>query len=75
MTDTARLKKAIEESGLKMTFIADRLGISRQALGMKIAGLTEFKASEIVIMRSILGLSPQDADQIFLVDHAKGETL
>jgi putative transcriptional regulator len=66
MTDTARLKDIIAKSGLKKTFIADKLGISYQGYCNKENGKSEFLQSEIVTMKSILNLSNKDISEIFL---------
>lgn len=60
-----RLKKAIEESGLPISFIAKKLSITREGLYKKINGDTEFKASEIVNISGILQLSTKERDAIF----------
>lgn len=56
MTNTELLEQLIRESGLKMSYIAERLGISRQALHKKIKGIVHFNAPEIKIMCELLGL-------------------
>ena len=60
-----RLKKAIEKSGLPISFIAKKLSITREGLYKKINGDTEFKASEIVNISDILHLSIEERDAIF----------
>lgn len=57
MTNTALLEKLIEKSGLKLSFIADKLSISRQALYKKIKGLAHFTGPEIKIMCELLKLN------------------
>lgn len=47
MTNTNLLKQVIEESGLKIGFIASFVGISRQLLWKKINNLTPFNQYEI----------------------------
>ena len=47
MTNTKLLKKTIDESGLKIGFIADCVGISRQLLWRKINNLSSFNQYEI----------------------------
>lgn len=47
MTNTELLKEKIEQSGLKIGFIADFIGISRQLLWKKINNLTPFNQYEI----------------------------
>ena len=56
MTNTTLLVQLIRESGLKLSFIAEKLGISRQALHRKIKGLVQFVGPEIKIMCELLHL-------------------
>ncbi len=56
MTNTVLLKQLIKASGLKLSFIAEKLGISRQALSKKINGLVQFTGPEIKIMCELLKL-------------------
>ena len=56
MTNTALLEKLINDSGLKLSFIAQKLGITRQALYKKIKGLVQFTGREIKIMCDLLNL-------------------
>ena len=65
MTDTEKLNDAILESGIKITAIANKLGISREGFYKKLNNETEFKASEISAMQRILGLTNKKRDEIF----------
>lgn len=65
MTDTVALKDAIKNSGMSVTYIANILGITRGALYKKLDNITEFKASEIVLLKKILNLSDKERDDIF----------
>lgn len=65
MTNTELLKEAIENSGMSITFIANKIGISREGFYKKMNNLTEFKASEIMALTEILGLSKEERDRIF----------
>lgn len=56
MTNTTLLKELIKNSGLRMSFIAEKLGISRTALYKKIEGLVQFSGPEIKIMCELLHL-------------------
>lgn len=56
VTDTLLLKKKIEESGYKLSFIAQKLGISRYALAMKIDNKTEFLPSQINTLCKLLNI-------------------
>lgn len=66
MTQTEKLRELIMDSGLKIGYIADKMGISRQTLAMKIENLTEFKPSEIAQLCEMLGIdSLEDKEDIF----------
>lgn len=56
MTNTALLEKLIKDSGLKLSFIAEKLGMSRQALHRKIKGLVQFTGPEIKALCELLNL-------------------
>ena len=62
------LYKVIENSGLKLTFIARALKLSREGFYKKLNNQTEFKASEIVKMQEILNLSNEQRDKIFFAN-------
>lgn len=57
MTNTTLLEQLIKDSGLKLSFIAQKLGISRTALYKKINGLVQFTGPEIKIMCELLNLT------------------
>ena len=50
---------------MSVTYIANILGITRGALYKKLDNITEFKASEIVLLKKILNLSDKERDDIF----------
>ena len=54
MTNTEELLRIIRESGLKLGFIAEKLGLSRFGFSKKINNETEFKASEIDALCELL---------------------
>jgi hypothetical protein len=57
MTNTEMLKLAIDESGLKIGFIAEFVGISRQTLWNKVNNSTPFNQYEIEKMCTILRIT------------------
>jgi len=63
------LRKKIDQSGLKLTYVAERLGISYQGLKKKLDGDTEFKASEIAVLKDVLQLSDAEVQDIFFTDN------
>lgn len=66
MTDSNRLKELIRLSGLKKTYIADKLGISYQGYLKKESGKSDFLSKEIVVLKSLLSLSNKEVSEIFL---------
>lgn len=65
--NTELLQEKIRDSGLKMGFIAEKLGRSRQALRDKIQGKTEFLPSEIRVLCESLQLTDEERRHIFLI--------
>lgn len=65
MTNTELLRKKIDDSGYKLTFIAKQLGITYQGFLKKSNNETEFKATEIQILKTLLNLTDDERDCIF----------
>lgn len=65
MTDTAKLKKAIADSGLKKSHIAKQMGITRQSLDRYINNRAEFRASHIETLSTLLKLDSAQRMAIF----------
>lgn len=63
--NSANLKAEIARAGKTNRSLAARLGMSEQTLYNKIAGKTEFKSSEILILAQELSLSMQSVNEIF----------
>lgn len=57
MTNSDLLKQVIEESGLKIGYIASFVGISRQLLWKKVNNLTPFNQYEIDKMCEVLKIT------------------
>ena len=53
MTNTELFRNKVEEIGVTYTFIASKIGITREALYNKINNGTEFKASEIAVCSKV----------------------
>lgn len=68
MTDSTLLNEEIVNSGITITAIARKLGITREGLYKKINNETEFKASEILSMQKILNLTNKKRDSIFFAN-------
>lgn len=68
MTNTEELREHIVSSGVSITFLAEKLGITRECFYKKLNNATEFKASEIMKCSQLLHLSNDERDRIFLQD-------
>lgn len=65
MTNIEELNAAISASGLKKSFIAVSIGLSRTAFWKKCLNKTEFTASEVDQMRRLLNLNAESMNKIF----------
>lgn len=65
MTDGKELNRVIENSGVTITFIAGKMGCSRNRVYSILAG-SECTASEIVALSEILHMDKESRDNIFL---------
>ena len=66
MSDIKMLQQKIDESGMTITFIAEKAGIVRETLYNRMKGVGEFTASEIVGLSKVLKLSAKERNHIFL---------
>ena len=65
LTNSKLLREKIKQSGYRISFIADKMGITYQAFLNKINNESEFKAREIQVLHDILKLSTDERDAIF----------
>lgn len=63
-----KLKEVIQDSGIKISVLADKIGISRQSLYMKVNGERSFDQGEIMALKSNLHLSDEQFMTIFFSD-------
>ena len=68
MTNVELLNEAIKKSGIRPTALAAAWGMSMPTYYSRIAGKSEFTASEIVAAATSLGLTRKKRDVIFLGD-------
>jgi len=61
-----KLVEVVEKSGLKKSFIADKLGITYQGYLNKEKGKSDFTAKEISVMRDLLHMTNKEVMEIFL---------
>lgn len=65
MTNTTKLRDAINRKGLKYKAVAERLGITPYGLQKKIENDNEFKASEVGKLAEMLDLDFHEKESIF----------
>lgn len=66
MTNSLAVRNLIKKRGLKLSFIAEKLKITRCCLSMKIDNRTEFKSSEIAALCEILNVeSLEQKEKLF----------
>ena len=68
MTNTKELQKAIEESGLRKGFIAEKLGITTYGLQKKVENRSQFKAGEIKILCDVLNITSLERKEHIFFD-------
>lgn len=66
-TNVELLDQVIEASGLKLSYLADKCGLSRAGFYKKKSGQTEWTASEIAVLRTELHLTLTQTKDIFLI--------
>lgn len=67
MVDTQMLESIIDNSGLKRSYLADKLGISIQNLRLKITNKSDFRSNEVIMLCQLLGITKaSDKEKIFL---------
>ena len=70
MTDTEALKKCIENSGMTITFVAEKSGILRETFYNRMK-TGDFKLSEICALVQVLSLSRDERDKIFFAKESE----
>lgn len=63
------LRGIIQDRGVKVSVLADKIGISRQSLHMKLNGERSFDQGEIMAIKTNLRLSDTEFMEIFFNDH------
>lgn len=65
MPNIGELRTKIDESGLKIGYIANNIGVSRHTFYNKLAGKSDFSATQISTLTKLLDLSKTERDKIF----------
>lgn len=65
MTNSVLLRKKIDESGYKLTFVAAKCGLTYPGFLKKLNNETEFKMSEACVLRDLLNMGADEFEAIF----------
>lgn len=65
MVNIELLKSRIDESGITITALADKMGVSRETFYNRLESPDTFKLSEVVGLSKALNLPSKDVRQIF----------
>nr|WP_293994495.1 toxin-antitoxin system, antitoxin component, Xre family protein [uncultured Fusobacterium sp.] len=65
MINTKLLKRKIDESGYRFSWIAKQLNLSPYGLRKKVDGENEFKVSEVSKICKLLNISDEERENIF----------
>ncbi len=63
--DRELLNEKIQASGLKISFLCEKLALSRTAFWKKANGTTPFKVPEVFVLCTLLVISDEDRVKIF----------
>lgn len=69
MTNINMLKEYISNSGYKIYFIAEKLGISYPCLQTRLNNKTDFRQSEIYTLCELLNIDAEAKDKIFFASN------
>jgi len=65
MVNTKLLDSKIESSGMKVSFIIEKMGISRSAFYKKKDNKISFRVSEVYVISDLLRLTESEKQEIF----------
>lgn len=68
MTNVTLLRQKIDDSGLKMAYIAEQLGMTPQGLYKKLKDGSDWLFSQVMIIKKLLQLSDDEVNAIFFND-------
>ena len=69
MTNSKLIRETIKERGLKIKYVAEKMGLSHYGLQKKMDNITEFKVSEVdAFCAAVGGLARDDMIKIFFAD-------
>lgn len=63
------LREKIDTCGFKLVYVAKQVGVSYQAFLKKLNNETEFKTSEVMILKELLHLTDDEVMEIFFTQN------
>lgn len=70
MTNTELLRRKIKESGYKVGFLAEKMGITYHSLLNKINNRSDFRARELAMLAGLLQLPREEWFAVFFAGEA-----
>lgn len=68
MVNAQLLDKKIEESGYKINFLLEKLGLSKSGFLLKRKNQRPFRSAEIYVLTDFLNLSEEEVKEIFFAE-------
>lgn len=68
MTDSKAFRAYLMMRGWTLERLAENLGIAACTLSYKVNNKRQFKPTEIVAIKNLLGMTPQERDNIFFAE-------
>jgi hypothetical protein len=65
VTNEKLFRETVDKCGMKLQYLAEKMGISYQSLLNKLHGKTEFTVYEVSVFQQITGCSDEIRDAIF----------
>lgn len=65
MTNTEMLREKITDSGYKIIFLAEKVGLTPQGFYKKLKDGSDWTFSQVMILQELLRLSKEEIDTIF----------
>jgi transcriptional regulator with XRE-family HTH domain len=69
--DLEKLRTFIKDSGVKVTSIAEKFGLTRQAFYAKLSGNAKFTADELCELACILRMNKDEIFNIFFAEYVR----
>ena len=65
MTNTILLKRIIDNSGYKIVFLAEKVGLTPQGFYKKLKDGSDWSFTQVMILKDLLHLTREDINAIF----------